>query len=273
MKKFLKLFAIVAVCFFVGYGAAELFGKIMKPNKTESGYVPASQIEVKDGVMTPETLLSFGRLGDPQLSPDGKKILYGVSYTSIEQNRSCRNLFVCDPDGSNKVQLTRYAKSVSNARWSPDGKKIYFLQGGQLWAAAFGGKKLGAKYQLSDIPAGISEFKLSPDASQVLYISSIPGPVKTPKDSDPALDKAQAYATTDLMYRHWDHWVTETPRTSATSRSNSRPSLSAEPSSSTGLRTAVTSPTVVVRKPARNTPSAPTAAYMSMISSPARLLP
>ena len=213
MKKFLKLFLIVAACFGVGYGLTALFGKIMKPNKTESGYIAASQIEVKDGVMTPETLLAMGRLSDPQLSPDGKKILYGVSYTSIEDNRSCRNLFVCNPDGSGRVQLTRYAKSVSNARWSPDGKTIYFIQDGQIWAASFGGRKLGAKYQISDVPSGISEFKLSPDGQQVLYISTVKGPVKTPSDLDPALDKAQAYVVEDLMYRHWDHWVTETPRT------------------------------------------------------------
>ena len=62
------------------------------------------------------------------------------------------------------------------------------------------------------MPAGISGFSISPDGSKLLYISSIPGPVKTPKDSDPALDKASAYAVEDLMYRHWDHWVTEVPR-------------------------------------------------------------
>ena len=222
MKKFLKLFCIVAVCFCIGYGISALMTKVIKPNKTESGYIPQSDIQIADGVMTPETLLSLGRLSDPQLSPDGNKILYGVSYTSIEQNRSCRNLFVCDTDGSNKIQLTRYAKSASNARWSPDGKKIYFLQDGQLWAAAFGGKKLGAKYQLSDIPSGISEFKLSPDGNQILYISTIKGPVTTPKDSDPALDKAQAYVATDLMYRHWDHWVLETPRTYVASLANGK---------------------------------------------------
>mgnify|MGYP007119988987 CR=1 FL=1 len=54
-------------------------------------YIGPSQIEIKDGKMTPEALLAFGRLSDPQLSPDGKHILYGVSYTSIEDNRSCRN--------------------------------------------------------------------------------------------------------------------------------------------------------------------------------------
>ena len=85
-------------------------------SKQESGYIPAPEPTIEDGVMTPETLLELGRLSDPQLSPDGTKILYGVSYNSIEQNRSCRNLFLCNTDGSERVQLTRYAKSVSNAR-------------------------------------------------------------------------------------------------------------------------------------------------------------
>ena len=191
-----------------------LFMAISCAQKDESGYVGPSGIRIEDGVMTPETLLALGRLSDPQLSPDGSKILYGVSYTSVADNRSCRNLFLCNPDGSGKVQLTRYAKSVSAARWSADGGSIYFLQGGQLWKAPFKGGKLGKKVQLSDVPNGISDYKLSPDQSRVLYVSSVKNTaLQTPADSDPALDKAQAYATEDLMYRHWDHWVTDVPRT------------------------------------------------------------
>ncbi len=180
---------------------------------SESGYVGVSDIQIENGVMTPETLLALGRLSDPQLSPDGSKILYGVSYNSVADNRSCRNLFICNVDGSGRTQLTRYAKSVSNARWSNDGSGIYFLQGGQLWKAAYKSGKLGKKVKLSDVPNGISEFKLSPDQSRILYTSTVKNKaVQTPADSDPALDKASAYTTEDLMYRHWDHWVTETPR-------------------------------------------------------------
>ena len=52
-------------------------------------------------------------------------------------------LNLCNPDGSDKVQISRYAKSVNGARWSLDGKSIYFLQGGQLWKAPLKGNKLG----------------------------------------------------------------------------------------------------------------------------------
>ena len=182
-------------------------------NDESTGYVGVSDIQVTDGVMSPEVLLSFGRLSDPQISPDGKKVLYGVSYTSIADNRSCRNLFLSNIDGSDKVQLTHYAKSVSNARWSADGNSIYFLQGGQIYKAPIQGSKLGKKVCISDVPAGISEFKLSPDQANIMYVSTIHSAVETPVDSDPVLSKAQAYATEDLMYRHWDHWVTEIPRT------------------------------------------------------------
>ncbi len=193
-------------------------------NENESaGYIGPAQEEVADltivdGKMTPEVLLAFGRLSDPQLSPDGKTILYGVSYISVEENRSCRNLYLVEKDGSSPRQLTREGKSISCARWIDGGKGIAYIQGGQIWKATVRGlsgnsPKLVKKVKLSNVPEGISEFKLSPDGTKVMYVSTIHSNVQTPSDSDPKLDKASAYATEDLMYRHWDHWVTELPHT------------------------------------------------------------
>ena len=177
----------------------------------EEGYIGPSDIIVENGLMTPEVLLSLGRLSDPQLSPDGKYILYGVSYNSIEENRSCRNLFIIPvaDDGSfgEKIQLTSDGKSLSSARWSPDGKYIYFLRQGQLWKAPFDGKSLGSRECISDVASGIDEYALSPDGNSLLYVSGVHSAVERPVDTDPLLDKANAYATEDLMYRHWDHWV------------------------------------------------------------------
>ncbi|MCQ2111316.1 MAG: S9 family peptidase [Bacteroidaceae bacterium] len=185
-----------------------------KTEETLANYIGPSEMKIENGVMTPQVLLAMGRLTDPQLSPDGEKILYGVSYTSIEENRSCRNLFICNVDGTGKVQLTQDGKSISNARWSLDGKSIYFIQGGQMWSAELNGNSLGRRTKLSDVASGVGEFKLSPDQTHVLFISTIKNEkLQQPADIDPTLDKAKAYVTEDLMYRHWDHWVTETPRT------------------------------------------------------------
>ena len=188
----------------------------MKQDKTElssEGYIGKSGIVIEDGKMSPEALLAFGRMSDPQVSPDGKHILYGVSYTSVEDNRSVRNLFICNLDGSDNHQVTASGKSISNARWSNDGKKVAFLCGGQIWTADVKNGSLKNFRQVSDVPGGIGEFKLSPDQKKVMYISYIKSAVKSPTDCYSDLDKATAYTTDDLMYRHWDHTVMEIPHT------------------------------------------------------------
>lgn len=181
------------------------------------GYIAKSEITIENGQMTPEALLAFGRMSDPQVSPDGQHILYGVSYTSTAENRSVRNLFLCNIDGSGCRQLTESGRSISNARWSADGNRIVFLMGGQIWSAKIGQKggewRLSALKQISDIKGGISEFKLSPDQKKVMYVSYIKSSVKSPSDCYADLDKANAYTTDDLMYRHWDHTVMEIPHT------------------------------------------------------------
>ena len=193
---------------------------MMKKEKNElpaEGYIGRSEIVIEDGKMTPEALLAFGRLSDPQVSPDGKHILYGVSYTSTADNRSVRNLFMCNIDGSDNQQLTFSGKSISNARWHNDGTGIYFMMQGQVWSCQLknvkGRWELGKLDQVTDIPGGISEFKMSPDEAKLMYSKYIKSSVKSPADCYADLDKANAYTTDDLMYRHWDHTVMEIPHT------------------------------------------------------------
>ena len=188
--------------------------------KPLNGYIGPSDLQITDGHMTPEVLLSLGRLSDPQLSPDGKTILYGVSYTDIGENRSVRNLFTIPVEGGEPTQLTMDGKSLSSARWSKDGGSVYFLQGGQLYKAAYANGVLGRRVQLTEVEKGIDDYLLSPDESQLLYVSTVHSGVEVPSDTDPLLDKAEAYATEDLMYRHWDHWRTEINHTFLASLGN-----------------------------------------------------
>ena len=197
----IKYLAMVAALLALACNNAE-----MKPQKD---YIGPSTLLVEDGHMTPELLLALGRLSDPQLSPDGKTILYGVSYTSLAENRSVRNLYTLPVEGGEPTPLTLDGKSISSARWSPSGDAVFFLQGGQLYKAPYGNGKLGKREKLSEVPKGMDDYLLSPDASRVLYVSTVHSEVEVPSDTDPALDKAKAYATETLMYRHWDHWRTD----------------------------------------------------------------
>ena len=194
-----------------------IFMKKDRQEISSEGFIGRSTIAIEDGKMGPEALLAFGRVSDPQVSPDGKHIIYGVSYTSVEENRSVRNLYICNLDGSDNQLLTKAGKSISNARWSNDGRKLAFLYGGQIWTADIRhGKKgwnLKNMKKISDVANGIGEFKISPDGKKVMYISYIKSAVKSPTDCYSDLDKATAYTTDDLMYRHWDHTVMEIPHT------------------------------------------------------------
>ena len=212
MRRFLLLTLLAVIAF-----SPVIFMKKSKTEISEEGYIGKSEIVIKDGKMTPEALLAFGRMSDPQVSPDGKHIMYGVSYTSIKDNRSVRNLYICNIDGSENQQITRSGKSISNARWNNDGSGIFFLTKGQMWSAALKHKngewELDHVEQLTDIPNGISEFKLSPSQDMFMYSSTVKSAVKSPADCYEDLDKANAYTTDGLMYRHWDHTVMEIPHT------------------------------------------------------------
>ena len=227
----------IAIACFAGYGIVQFTKEMKKPSNQEPAYIGRSEIQSDNGRMTPEMLLAFGRLSDPQLSPDGKYILYGVSYTSVEENRSCRNLHICSVDGDGASELTHSGTSIGNARWIDGGRRIAYTKGGQIYVAKISRKgdswTLGRPVQVSDIPGGISEFSISPDGSKIMFVSTVKSNVKTPSDMYADLGKANAYCTDDLMYRHWDHWVTEIPHTYVSAFSMRRNSIT--PSSSTDI--------------------------------------
>ena len=71
-----------------------------------------SDIKVKDGRMTPEVLWAMGRIGGMNVSPDGQKVVYTVAYYSVPENRSNREVFVMNADGTDNKQITKTARHV-----------------------------------------------------------------------------------------------------------------------------------------------------------------
>ncbi|MFA5712696.1 MAG: S9 family peptidase [Bacteroidales bacterium] len=189
-----------------------------------------SNITVEGGVMTPEVMHSMGKVSDPQLSPDGKEILYGVTYTDIAENKNNRELFIVGIDGSQRRQITSTAKSESNARWIEGGEATLFLYNGELWRADREGKR---RRKVGEYGGGIEQFKLSPDGTKILFVSNVKSAQKG-VDIWPDLEKATGRMIDDLMYRHWDHFVEEIPHTfvanfNGTSLSNIKDILEGEP--------------------------------------------
>lgn len=89
----------------------------------DADYIGKHELTIADGRMTPEVLWALGRLSDVRVSPDNSKILYGVSYYSVEQNKSNRELFVMNADGTNRQQITHTKRGEYAARWVKNGGK------------------------------------------------------------------------------------------------------------------------------------------------------
>lgn len=192
--------------------AATLAFTACNGNKSDDGELIGKNIpKIENGIMTPEILNSFGRVTDLQVSPDGKRLLYGVSYISIPKNKSNRELFTMNVDGSDKKQITESPKSENNARWIVGGEKIAFLSSesgsSQIWEMNADGSE---RTQISEYDKDIDAFIYSPDGKKVLFISQVKSGERA-SDIYPDLPEATGRVVDDLMYKHWDEWVESVP--------------------------------------------------------------
>ena len=188
MKKWLTLVALTLLSVGTVNAQDDVIGK--------------SNIKLKSRMMTPEALWAMGRIGTVAASPDGSKVAYQVGYYSVKQNKSRQVLCVMNADGSNQRQLTTSSKSETDPTWL-DNETIAFISGGEIWTMKADGSD---RRQLSKTDGKVEGFLFSPDRQKVIILKSIDFNEiikKNPAD----LPKATGRRVTDLMYRHWDHYV------------------------------------------------------------------
>ena len=202
-----KLFKLVSMAIALGTVATSCDNI----KKEDSKLIGKHQVTVENGRMTPEILWSFGRIGSVQVSPDKSKIVYSVSYYSVEENKSNSELYVMNTDGSGKQNITNSVYRESSPAWMNDSKTIVFLSNesgsSQLWSMQANGK---GKKQLTDYNGGINDFAFSPDESKLLFVADVKYGERT-ADTYPDLPKASGKIINDLMYKHWDEWVETVP--------------------------------------------------------------
>ena len=171
-----------------------------------------TDVKIENRQYSIDVLEALGRVSGPAVSPDGKKVLYNVSYESVEQNKSNNDLYVKNIDGTDSVRLTKTAKSEGGAAWIENGEKIAFLYADeagvpQLWVMNADGS--GRKC-VSSLENGVEGFKFSPDSKKVVLVSSVKYS-REAKDVYSDLPEATGRIIDDLMYKHWDQWTKDIP--------------------------------------------------------------
>lgn len=157
--------------------------------------------------MTVDEYLALPAVGDPQLSPDGRRVAYTVTATSLKENRGVSRIWIADVAGGEPRQITEGPGSDRQARWSPDGRSLAFVStrenGPQLWILPIEG---GEPHRLSNLPDGVSDPLWLPDGTGVLVTSDVKWPPEQEIDRRNGGFPTDARIWTELLWRHWDDW-------------------------------------------------------------------
>lgn len=179
-------------------------GKKTDPMKIDNSLTEA---EKSAGILTPEVMWKMGRVGGSTVSPDGKTVLYTVSYYSMKDDKSSTHIWSVPTDGGEAVQITDGAGKEASIQWSADGSRIYFLstRSGdvQLWSSKPDGSDMR---QLSAIEGGIEGFGVSPKGDKLYYIKRVQVEKRRSSEIFPDLPDSKAMIYDDLMARHWNYW-------------------------------------------------------------------
>src|SRR5260221_4784220 len=170
---------------------------------------------------TVHDMLAMDRISDPAVSPDGKWVAYTVRVTDVEANKGRNDVWISAVDGSSSRQVTAHEANDSGARWTRDGKSLFFLStrsgSSQVWKVAIEG---GEAVQVTKLPVDVENMLPFPDDKTLLLTMEVyPDASKEPgaskdqaleetarRDADKEKSKVKARIYESLLFRHWDTW-------------------------------------------------------------------
>ena len=148
-------------------------------------------------------------VGDPQLSPDGKQILFTIDKADWKQNRRVGHIYRINADGTGQVQLTFGERGEGSPRWSPDGRQVAFTTrrdpdaNNQIYLLNVDG---GEARRLTNHPTAPGTLTWAPDGKSIYFLASDD---KTPeeKDKDRLRDDVYSFEENNFKQRHL--WTTD----------------------------------------------------------------
>jgi dipeptidyl aminopeptidase/acylaminoacyl peptidase len=149
---------------------------------------------------------------DPQLHPDGVRVVYVLSEVDVEDDRYVRTLHLWDGE---RTRRFTHGPSDATPRWSPDGRWLAFVRKGtedgarpQLHVMPADG---GEAQRRTDLPLGVSDLVWAPDSQRLVVVGKEWAPEVADLEDDERARRPKRI--TRLPYRSdtkgWIHDVRE----------------------------------------------------------------
>ena len=162
---------------------------------------------------TPEVMWQMGRIGGYHLSADAQKAVYGVTYYSVEKNKSRAVIYASTPStDAEPVALTADGSAEYAPSFIPGTDKVAYLAPDadgamQLWMMNADGS---ARNQISFEATDVNDYLFSPCGKKVILVKTITHE-KSVQQNDADLALTTGIVANDLIYKHWDHYTTSAP--------------------------------------------------------------
>src|ERR1700730_7156249 len=144
----------------------------------------AVDVSAQGRVQRPMTFQDFAavrNVGDPQVSPDGRWVLYSLRTTDVNANsRTTITKLVRVEPGSAESRGESFTIApqqwpdtkirATEARWSPDGKWVAYISTGQLWIADAGGANAR---KISSGNGGAGSPVWSPTGDRIAFVTGV----------------------------------------------------------------------------------------------------
>ena len=162
---------------------------------------------------TPEVMWKMGRIGGYHLSADAQKAVYGVTYYSVEKNKSRAVIYASTPTtDAAPVALTADGSAEYAPSFIPGTDKVAYLAPDadgamQLWMMNADGT---SRKQISFEATDVNDYLFSPCGKKLILVMTITHE-KSVQQNDADLQLTTGIVANDLIYKHWDHYTPSAP--------------------------------------------------------------